>query len=100
MASSPNILGHCIYEGIWVGEGSSIPNTRGIRNDVVAALKRLKVPVDEYHWKEGRSVATRTFVAMSAAVAPREMGGVHQFGRRFADGKSSPQDERDKPWKL
>ena len=55
-------LGHCIYEGIWVGEGSSIPNTRGIRNDVVAALKRIKVPVlrwpggcfaDEYHWKDG-----------------------------------------------
>ena len=30
-------LGHCIYEGIWVGEASSIPNTRGIRNDIVAA---------------------------------------------------------------
>ena len=55
-------LGRCIYEGIWVGEDSPIPNTRGIRNDVVAALKRLKVPVvrwpggcfaDEYHWKDG-----------------------------------------------
>ena len=32
-------LGRCIYEGIWVGEDSPIPNTRGIRNDVVAALK-------------------------------------------------------------
>jgi len=28
-------LGHCIYGGIWVGENSPIPNTRGIRNDVV-----------------------------------------------------------------
>jgi alpha-N-arabinofuranosidase len=55
-------LGHCIYEGVWVGENSPIPNTRGIRNDVVAALKKLKVPVlrwpggcfaDEYHWKDG-----------------------------------------------
>jgi alpha-L-arabinofuranosidase len=55
-------LGRLIYEGIWVGEGSPIPNTRGIRNDVVAALKQLKVPVlrwpggcfaDEYHWKDG-----------------------------------------------
>ena len=55
-------LGRCIYEGIWVGEDSSIPNTRGIRNDVVAALKKIKVPVlrwpggcfaDEYHWKDG-----------------------------------------------
>jgi alpha-N-arabinofuranosidase len=55
-------LGHGIYEGIWVGPDSSIPNTRGIRNDVVAALKALKVPnvrwpggcfADEYHWRKG-----------------------------------------------
>src|SRR4051812_43289503 len=55
-------LGRCIYEGIWVGEDSSIPNTKGIRNDVLAALKNIKVPVlrwpggcfaDEYHWKDG-----------------------------------------------
>ncbi|MEH7128549.1 alpha-N-arabinofuranosidase [Neobacillus drentensis] len=55
-------LGRCIYEGIWVGEDSSIPNTKGIRNDVIAALKNIKVPVlrwpggcfaDEYHWKDG-----------------------------------------------
>jgi len=35
-------LGHGVYEGIWVGTGSSIPNTRGIRNDVVAALKAIR----------------------------------------------------------
>lgn len=55
-------LGHCIYGGYWVGEDSPIPNTRGIRNDVVAALRKIKVPVlrwpggcfaDEYHWKDG-----------------------------------------------
>jgi alpha-N-arabinofuranosidase len=55
-------LGRGIYEGIWVGPDSSIPNTRGIRNDVVAALKALNIPVlrwpggcfaDEYHWKDG-----------------------------------------------
>jgi alpha-N-arabinofuranosidase len=55
-------LGTCIYGGIWVGEDSSIPNTRGMRNDVIAALKQLQVPVlrwpggcfaDEYHWKDG-----------------------------------------------
>jgi alpha-N-arabinofuranosidase len=55
-------LGRCIYEGIWVEPHSRIPNTRGIRNDVVAALKKIKVPVlrwpggcfaDEYHWKDG-----------------------------------------------
>jgi alpha-N-arabinofuranosidase len=55
-------LGRCIYEGIWVGPDSPIPNTRGMRNDVIAALKKLHVPVlrwpggcfaDEYHWKDG-----------------------------------------------
>ena len=37
-------LGHGLYEGIWVGPDSPIPNTRGIRNDVVAALRELRVP--------------------------------------------------------
>src|SRR4030042_1370877 len=55
-------LGRCIYGGFWVGEDSPIPNTRGIRNDVVAALKEIKTPVlrwpggcfaDEYHWRDG-----------------------------------------------
>ena len=55
-------LGHCIYGGIWVGEDSPIPNVRGMRRDVVEALKRIKVPnlrwpggcfADTYHWKDG-----------------------------------------------
>ncbi len=55
-------LGRCIYEGLWVGTDSPIPNTRGIRNDVVAALKRLSMPnlrwpggcfADTYHWMDG-----------------------------------------------
>lgn len=55
-------LGRCIYEGIYVGEDSEIPNTNGMRNDVVAALKEIKVPVlrwpggcfaDDYHWRDG-----------------------------------------------
>ena len=55
-------LGRCIYEGLYVGEDSDIPNTNGMRNDVVAALKEMKIPVlrwpggcfaDEYHWKDG-----------------------------------------------
>ncbi len=37
-------LGHGLYEGIWVGPDSPIPNTRGIRKDVVTALRALKVP--------------------------------------------------------
>ncbi|HMI37363.1 MAG TPA: hypothetical protein VK505_07050, partial [Steroidobacteraceae bacterium] len=60
-------LGRGIYEGIWVGEDSPIPNTRGIRNDVIAALKHIHVPVvrwpggcfaDEYHWRQGIGART------------------------------------------
>lgn len=55
-------LGTGIYGGVWVGEDSSIPNVRGMRSDVVSALKALKVPsvrwpggcfADEYHWRDG-----------------------------------------------
>ncbi|MCH5275773.1 MAG: alpha-N-arabinofuranosidase [Lachnospiraceae bacterium] len=55
-------LGRCIYEGIYVGENSSIPNENGMRKDVVEALKKLQIPVlrwpggcfaDEYHWMDG-----------------------------------------------
>lgn len=66
---NPNIYGHfaehlgsCIYDGIWVGPESDIPNDNGIRLDVVEALKKIKVPIirwpggcfaDTYHWKDG-----------------------------------------------
>jgi alpha-L-arabinofuranosidase len=55
-------LGTGIYGGVWVGPGSKIPNVRGIRSDVVAALKGIRVPnvrwpggcfADEYHWRDG-----------------------------------------------
>nr|WP_233245367.1 MULTISPECIES: alpha-N-arabinofuranosidase [unclassified Caulobacter] len=55
-------LGRGIYEGVWVGEDSKIPNIKGYRKDVVDALKALKVPVvrwpggcfaDDYHWRDG-----------------------------------------------
>ena len=55
-------LGTCIYEGIYVGEDSDIPNIDGYRKDVVSALREMKVPVlrwpggcfaDTYHWKDG-----------------------------------------------
>ena len=55
-------LGRGIYEGIWVGEDSDIPNTNGFRDDVIAALKVLEIPVirwpggcfaDEYNWRDG-----------------------------------------------
>lgn len=55
-------LGRCIYDGFFVGDTSKIPNTAGVRNDIVKALKELKIPnlrwpggcfADTYHWKDG-----------------------------------------------
>lgn len=55
-------LGRCIYGGFYVGEDSPIPNTNGVRNDVVEALKNINIPnlrwpggcfADTYHWKDG-----------------------------------------------
>ena len=55
-------LGHCIYDGFYVGDNSPIPNTNGVRNDIITALKKLKIPnlrwpggcfADTYHWKDG-----------------------------------------------
>lgn len=56
-------LGHCIYDGLYIGDSARvIPNTDGVRNDIILALRKLKVPVlrwpggcfaDTYHWKDG-----------------------------------------------
>ena len=55
-------LGRCIYDGIYVGENSDIPNTEGFRTDVIDAFRQIKLPVlrwpggcfaDEYHWRDG-----------------------------------------------
>lgn len=84
--------GTLIYDGIWVGEDSKIPNTRGIRNDVVVALRKIHVPVvrwpggcfaDVYHWRDGIGPRERR---------PRRIGvysgqvETNQFGtREFMD---------------
>ncbi len=55
-------LGRCIYDGLYVGEDSDIPNTRGFRNDIIEALRAINIPnlrwpggcfADEYHWRDG-----------------------------------------------
>jgi len=84
-------LGHGIYEGIWVGPDSTIPNTRGIRNDVVAALKALRVPnvrwpggcfADEYHWRKGIGPADQRVVSLNpnwGGVTEPNTFGTHEF---------------------
>ncbi|MBN1129268.1 MAG: hypothetical protein JXA71_09795 [Chitinispirillaceae bacterium] len=55
-------LGRDIYNGLYVGTGSSIPNTRGMRNDIINAFKEAGITCLEwpggcavwnYDWKEG-----------------------------------------------
>ena len=89
-------LGQGIYGGVWVGKDSPIPNVRGIRSDVVSALKAIKVPVvrwpggcfaDEYHWRDGVGPANRRKVTTNTnwagAVEPNTFG-THEF-MDFAD---------------
>ena len=55
-------LGGVIYDGVWVGEDSSIPNVHGIRKQIIDRLKQIHVPVirwpggcfaDSYDWRDG-----------------------------------------------
>jgi alpha-L-arabinofuranosidase len=84
-------LGRGVYEGVWVGPDSKIPNTRGIRNDVVAALKAIKVPnvrwpggcfADEYHWRNGigpRDQRPATLNPNWGGVIEPNTFGTHEF---------------------
>jgi alpha-N-arabinofuranosidase len=84
-------LGRGIYEGVWVGEGSPIPNTHGFRNDVIAALRALHVPVvrwpggcfaDEYHWRDGigpRAQRPATLNTNWGGVPESNAFGTHEF---------------------
>lgn len=84
-------LGRCIYDGLWVGEDSPIPNTRGVRNDVAAALRRMKVPnlrwpggcfADQYHWRDGvgpRDERPKTVNMHWGGVIDSNEFGTHEF---------------------
>lgn len=111
-------LGRGVYEGVWVGEDSKIPNTRGYRNDVVAALKDLKVPLvrwpggcfaDEYHWREGIGPRDKRPVRVNTnwgGVEEDNAFGTHEF-MEFAEligaqtyvngsvGTGTPQESAD-----
>jgi alpha-L-arabinofuranosidase len=111
-------LGAGIYEGVWVGEKSNIPNTNGYRNDVIQALKDLKVPVvrwpggcfaDEYHWRDGIGPREKRPVKVNThwgGVPETNEFGTHEF-MAFAEmigtkvyisgnvGSGSPQEMAD-----
>ncbi|MDI6402322.1 alpha-L-arabinofuranosidase C-terminal domain-containing protein, partial [Balneolaceae bacterium ANBcel3] len=84
-------LGTGIYGGVWVGPDADIPNTRGIRNDVVEALKELHIPnirwpggcfADNYHWRNGIGTPeerkTRINVSWGGSLEPNTFG-THEF---------------------
>lgn len=84
-------LGSCIYGGLWVGETSPIPNTDGLRNDAIDALRRIKIPnlrwpggcfADEYHWRDGigpRSQRRRMVNSHWGGVVEDNSFGTHEF---------------------
>ncbi|MCR4588578.1 MAG: alpha-N-arabinofuranosidase [Lachnospiraceae bacterium] len=84
-------LGRCIYEGLYVGEKSKIPNVKGMRKDVVDALKKIHVPVlrwpggcfaDEYHWKDGigpKATRKRMVNTHWGGVVEDNSFGTHEF---------------------
>jgi alpha-L-arabinofuranosidase len=84
-------LGSGIYGGIYVGENSTIPNTKGFRNDVMAAMRDLKVPMvrwpggcfaDEYHWRDGIGPKDKRAVRINTnwgGVPESNAFGTHEF---------------------
>lgn len=83
-------LGGCIYDGIWVGEDSDIPNERGIRLDTVDALKKLHIPVmrwpgglfaDTYHWRDGIGPRDQRPITLNRGWNQTESNkfGTHEF---------------------
>ncbi|MDD4646581.1 MAG: alpha-L-arabinofuranosidase C-terminal domain-containing protein [Bacteroidales bacterium] len=84
-------LGRCIYDGIWVGKDSKIPNTDGYRTDIVNALKDMKIPVlrwpggcfaDTYHWQDGIGPLNKRAKMMNyhwGGVVENNTFGTHEF---------------------
>jgi alpha-L-arabinofuranosidase len=61
-------LGGVVYDGIWVGEGSKVPNVGGIRKALVDALRTIDPAVirwpggcfaDSYDWRDGIGAADK-----------------------------------------
>jgi alpha-N-arabinofuranosidase len=86
-------LGGVIYDGIWVGENSKVPNTGGVRTALVDAMKRIKPPVirwpggcfaDSYDWRDGTGPRARR---------PRRTNF-------WVDAPEFPANAPDGPWKY
>jgi alpha-L-arabinofuranosidase len=56
------VIGSSIYDGVWVGEKSRIPNVGGIRKELIGHLRQINASVirwpggcfaDSYDWRDG-----------------------------------------------
>jgi len=80
-------LGGVVYDGIWVGDGSAVPNDGGIRKSIVERLKQIKAPVirwpggcfaDSYDWRDGigpradRATRTNFWVNTKVPASPSQ----------------------------
>lgn len=93
-------LGRCIYQGIYVGNDSEIPNVNRMRCDVVNALKRLQIPVlrwpggcfaDTYHWRDGvdPQAQRKTIVNTNwGGVSEDNSFGTHEIIKRYQGERS------------
>lgn len=84
-------LGHGVYDGIWVGPKSPIPNIHGFRRDVIEALRAIRVPdirwpggcfADEYNWREGIGPAAKRPKRVNTnwgGVTESNAVGTHEF---------------------
>lgn len=84
-------LGRCIYNGIYVGENSPIPNKNGVRTDIIDAFRKIKMPVlrwpggcfaDEYHWKDGigeKSARKKMINTNWGGITEDNSFGTHEF---------------------
>jgi len=99
---NPNIYGHfiehlggVIYDGIWVGENSKIPNIKGIRRDLVNALRKISPSIirwpggcfsETYNWRDGigprdkRPVTANWWYTKDGRLEPNQFG-THEFIR-------------------
>jgi alpha-N-arabinofuranosidase len=102
-------LGRCIYGGFWAGEDSPIPAVRGIRRDVTAALRQIRIPnlrwpggcfADEYHWKDGigpRRERPKMINTHWGGVVEDNSFGTHEF-LDLCDQLSDPAGPRCEPY--
>lgn len=106
---SRNIYGHftehiggVIYDGVWVGEDSKIPNVNGIRKALLDGLKRIKAPVirwpggcfaDSYDWKDGIGPRSQRPARTNFWEVDPDAKRLHEQGVQLFDSNAFGTDE-------